>query len=170
MASPRKTTRKPTRHHELATGYSVITFYKTSRDIELANWPYWADPDKDKPFSGWPIRINQQDNYARKVRAWLPEVQVKGLPNPVIQIFQQQTGDLVYALRINGQSFQPKVFAPGLYTIKVGEPDANNWQEILDIQAKLEKPGDGVKLFQRRVGCLIPFPTVSELRVILLIY
>lgn len=145
VASPRKTTRQPTRHHELVTGYSVISFYKSSRDIELANWPYWADPNQDQPFPGWPIRINQQDNYGRKAQAWLPEIRVNGLKNPVIQIFDQQTGDLVYALRIQGQSFQPKVFTPGLYTIKVGEPDSETWQEINDIQAVITKPGDQLK-------------------------
>ena len=139
IANPQNTTIHPVRHHELATGYSVITFSKNSRDIELANWPYWADPAKDNPFLGWPIHINQLDNYGKKTRAWLPEIRVTGLINPVIQIYRQQTGEMVYALRMNGQFFQPKVFVPGLYTIRVGEPDKNAWQEFRDIQAKSSK-------------------------------
>ena len=139
IANPQKTTIHPARHHELATGYSVITFFKSSRDIELTNWPYWADPAKDNPFPGWPIHINQLDNYGKKARAWLPEIRVTGLIDPVIQIYRQQTGKLVYALRINGQFFQPKVFNPGLYTIKVGEPDSDTWQEFRNIQANLIK-------------------------------
>ena len=139
IANPQKTTIHPTRHHELSTGYSVIIFYKDSRDIELANWPYWADPDKDNPFPGWPIRINQLDNYGKKARAWLPEIRISGLQNPVLQVIRQQTDEIVYTLRINGQSFQPKVFASGLYTIRVGEPDTDTWREIRDIQAALSK-------------------------------
>jgi hypothetical protein len=139
IANPQKTTIHPARHHELATGYSVITFSKKSRDIELTNWPYWADPAKDEPFSGWPIHINQLDNYGKKARAWLPEIRVTGLIDPVIQIYRQQTGEMVYALRMDGQFFQPKVFAPGLYTLRVGEPDSDTWQEFLDIQAKTTK-------------------------------
>ncbi len=139
IANPQKSTIPPTRHHELVTGYSVITFYKDSRDIELVNWPYWANPDKDKPFPGWPIRINQQDNYGRKARAWLPEIRVSGLQNPVVQIIRQQTDEIVYTLRINSRSFQPKVFAPGSYTLRVGEPDIDTWKEIRDIQAKTTK-------------------------------
>lgn len=139
IANPQKTTIHPARHHELATGYSVITFFKSSRDIELTNWPYWADPAKDNPFPGWPIHINQLDNYGKKARAWLPEIRVTGLIDPVIQIYRQQTGKLVYALRIDGQFFQPKVFNPGLYTIKVGEPDSDTWQEFRNIQAKPSK-------------------------------
>lgn len=139
IANPQKTTIHPTRQHELSTGYSVIIFYKDSRDTELANWPYWADPKKDAPFPGWPIRINQLDNYGRKAQGWLPEIQVKGLQNPVVQIIQQQTGEIVYTLRINGQSFQPKVFALGLYTIRIGEPDSDIWRELSDIQASSAK-------------------------------
>jgi hypothetical protein len=139
IANPQKTTMHPTRHHELSTGYSVVTFYKDNRDIELANWPYWADPDKDEPFPGWPIRINQLDNYGRKALAWLPEIRVRGLQNPVVQVIQQQKDEMVYTLRINNQCFQPKVFSPGLYTIRVGEPDSDTWREIRDIQAEPSK-------------------------------
>ncbi|MEE8605681.1 MAG: alkaline phosphatase D family protein [Candidatus Aminicenantaceae bacterium] len=139
IANPQKTTIHPERHHELATGYSVITFSKNSRDIELANWPYWADPAKDKPFPGWPIHINQLDNYGKKALAWLPEIRVTGIINPVIQVYRQKADEMVYALRIDGQFFQPKVFVLGLYTIRVGEPDKNAWQEFRDIQAKSSK-------------------------------
>lgn len=135
IANPQKTTIHPERHHELATGYSVVTFYKDSREIELANWPYWADPERDSPFPGWPIRIKQLDNYGKKATALLPAIRVTGLTNPVIQVYQQRAGELVYALRINGQSFQPKVFEAGLYTIKIGDPDIGTWKEIRDVRA-----------------------------------
>jgi hypothetical protein len=139
IANPQKSTKHPERHHELATGYSVITFFKGTREIEMANWPYWADPDVDAPFPGWPIRINQQDNFGKKAEAWLPEIGVTGIVDPVIQIFLQQTDEMVYALRMDGQFFQPKVFRAGLYRIKVGEPDKNIWQEFRDIRATLSK-------------------------------
>ncbi len=135
VANPQKTTIHPVRHHELATGYSVITFDKNSREIVLANWPYWADPEKDEPFPGWPIRISQRDNFGKKAVAWLPEVRVSGLIDPVIQVYIQKTGELVYALRIKGETFQPKVFEPGLYTIKIGEPDSGVWKEFPDIRS-----------------------------------
>jgi alkaline phosphatase D len=135
VANPQKTTIQPVRHHELATGYSVITFDKKNREIRLANWPYWADPEKDDPFPGWPIQINQLDNFGKRAKAWLPEIQVSGLINPVVQVYRQQTGEMVYALRINGQTFQPKVFGSGLYTLKIGEPDSKAWKEIQDILA-----------------------------------
>lgn len=139
IANPQKTNIHPVRHHELATGYSVITFSRYSRDIRLENWPYWADPEKDDPFPGWPIVINQLDNYGKKAEAWLPQVRVSGIVNPVIQIFKQTTGEMVYTLRMNSQFFQPKVFEPGLFSIMVGEPDIDVWQEFRDIQANTSK-------------------------------
>lgn len=135
IANPQKTTIHPPRHHELATGYSVIIFDKSSRNIQMENWPYWADPEKDQPFPGWPIRINQLDNFGKKARAWLPEIRVTGLENPVIQITRQQAGEMVYAIRINGRSFLPKVFHTGLYSIKIGEPDTDTWKVLQNVQA-----------------------------------
>lgn len=135
VANPQKTTIKPTRHHELVTGYSVITFSRDTRDIELANWPYWADPDTDRPFPGWPVHLKQGDNFGKEAQAWLPEIQVAGMENPVIQIYPMGSDTTLYSLRIPGRVFRPKVFAPGRYTIRVGEPDSDTWQEFEDIEA-----------------------------------
>jgi hypothetical protein len=33
----------------------------------------------------------------------------------------EATGEVVYTLRVRGDAFRPKVFAPGKYTIHVGE-------------------------------------------------
>jgi alkaline phosphatase D len=139
VANPRKTERHPSRHHELATGYSIITFHKQSREIELSNWPYWADPDTDGPFEGWPIRIHQAENYGREARAWLPELHIEGLDNPVVQIIEQRTDEVVYTVRLSGHEFQPKVFVPGLYTIRVGEPDSQDWMSFADVRASVSK-------------------------------
>ena len=147
VANPRKTTVHPPRHHELVPGYSVITFDKERRDIVLANWPYGADPDKDQPYAGWPVRINQLDNYGKQARAWLPEVRVTGLTTqPVIQVILQETGEVVYTLRMAGSSFQPKVFAPGMYTVRVGEPDTETWKEFEDLVASAEAPEEHLEV------------------------
>ena len=43
------------------------------------------------------------------------------MTNPVIQIINESKNEIIYTLRINGNSFTPKVFELGNYTIKVGE-------------------------------------------------
>jgi alkaline phosphatase D len=130
VANPHKSNIQPTRHNELSTGFSVIKFNRKSRNIEMANWPYYADPDSAKPFPSWPVKINQFDNYGRTAIGWLPEVRVEGMADPVFRIFREYTGELTYAIRISGQSFQPKVFEMGNYTIEIGEPDLNKWQRL----------------------------------------
>lgn len=57
-----------------------------------------------------------------------------GLHNPVIEVHNQQTGELEYALRINGRSYRPKVFEDGFYRVRIGEPDENRWQEFVDLR------------------------------------
>ena len=135
VANPHKSKVFPSRQNELVTGYSVVTFTKSTREIELANWPGYADPLKDKPFPGWPIKISQTDNYGRRIIAWLPEVVTEGLSDPVIRVISESTGEMVYNLRISGNSYQPGVFYYGPYTIEAGDPDRDIWKKISGIQA-----------------------------------
>lgn len=135
VANPHKSSIEPTMHHELSTGYSSIKFRRSTREIELANWPYHAGPENGKPFPHWPVIFKQLDNYGRKAEAWLPEIICTGIQDPVIRITRERTGELVYTLRINGKSFQPGVFAYGNYTIEAGEPDKNSWQVFEGINA-----------------------------------
>jgi hypothetical protein len=52
------------------------------------------------------------------------------LDNPVIEIINEATNEIIYSLRINKKLFKAKVFDDSvLYTIRVGEPDKNLWQE-----------------------------------------
>jgi alkaline phosphatase D len=130
VANPHKSAIEPVRHNQVSTGYSMITFNRATRDIEMANWPYYADPEKDKPFPFWPVKINQADNYGKQASGWLPEIKVEGLTNPVVKVIREYTGELIYSIRISATSFQPKVFDYGNYRIEVGEPDEDRWQII----------------------------------------
>ena len=38
-------------------------------------------------------------------------------------MLNDKTGEVVYTLRVRGNSFRPKVFAKGEYTINIGEGD-----------------------------------------------
>ncbi len=86
-------------------------------------WPRGFDvtqPDFTQ-YPGWPITITQQDNYGRKAKAYLPTLQIKGQADPVVQVIFEKDGDIVYTLRNKGNTFRPKVFEEGTYTILVGE-------------------------------------------------
>jgi hypothetical protein len=75
-------------------------------------------------YPGWPVTVKQQDNYAKKVVGYLPELKILGKSDPVIQVLHEPGGEVVYSLRIQGTRFRPKVFALGEYSIKVGEEDS----------------------------------------------
>ncbi|MHC5112511.1 MAG: hypothetical protein ACYTHJ_21840, partial [Planctomycetota bacterium] len=110
----------PTTENYNAAGYGIVRFNKTTRDITMECWPRHVDvtDPNTKQFPGWPVTINQLDNYARKPIAMLPTLKINA-DDPVVQVIEQDHNTVVYTLRINGSSFQPKVFAEGDYTVKV---------------------------------------------------
>ena len=80
--------------------------------------------------------FHQYDNYGREAAAYLPYIDVIGVDEPVIQIVQEPTEEVLYTIRAPGrQSFRPWVFAPGVYTLIVGEPGTDRMRVIEDIRA-----------------------------------
>lgn len=111
-----------------ADGYGLVRFDKKTRRVTFECWPRFADAkDGDNAqFPGWPITIAISDNDGRKSTAWLPELHFEGATNPVMQVIEEKTGDIVYTVRVPGDRFQPPVYAPGKYTIKVGRDRPDN--------------------------------------------
>ncbi len=106
-----------------AAGFGVVKFKKSTRQITMEIWPRNVDitDPANKPYPGWPITIHQTDNYARKAAAYLPTLVIKGQTDPVVQVIDESNNEIIYTLRIKGNTFRPKVFKKGKYTINVGE-------------------------------------------------
>jgi hypothetical protein len=99
-------------------------------------------------FPGWPKTIHMTENYGRQPVAYLPQVQVTGTTNPVVQVIDDASGEIVYTLRIRGTSFRPKVFeADTTYTLKVGQPSAGEMKVI-----------EGVKPLANDLQGVLKFP------------
>ena len=99
-------------------------FDKKNRRVTIDCWPYLADvAAKDTQMPGWPVTIDIVQTHARNAAAHLPTLRVSGITNPVVQIVDEESGEIVYTLRIAGPSWRPHVFAPGTYTIRVTDPD-----------------------------------------------
>ena len=65
------------------------------------------------------------------------------MENPVVQVVNESSGEVVYTLRIQGTSYRPKVFQKGTYTIHVGEGSRRKTlQGIESIGLKKEKKLD----------------------------
>ncbi len=128
--------------HNKASGFGMVIFDQDQRTITMESWRFLADvanPGPDDQFPGWPLTISQFDNYGRDAEAWLPGIQIEGEPSPVIEVIDQQTGELEYSVRINGTSFSPKVFSEGIFTIRLGYPEQDNWKIIDNIETTVNK-------------------------------
>jgi len=119
-----KATRNPL--IDRSAGYGFVRLNRKTRKITMDCWPRLVDvtDPKAKQFPGWPVTIDQTDNYARRPKAYLPTLEISGKTNPVVQVIDEADGEVVYTLRIKGSTFRPMVFKTGTYTIKVGPQDA----------------------------------------------
>lgn len=107
-----------------ASGLGLVRFDKKHRRVIVECWPYLADvTKKGTQMPGWPVTIDVAEAYGRRAAAHLPTLNVSGAADPVVQIVDEANGEIVYTLRIAGQSWRPHVFAPGTYTIRVSDPD-----------------------------------------------
>lgn len=110
-----------------ADGYGIARFNKRTRQITLECWPRFSDVEdrETAQFPGWPVAFSMDSNDGRQPIGHLPEVAFGDLTNPVVQIIEQATGEIVSTVRIRGTKYRAPVFAAGKYTVKVGrdKPD-----------------------------------------------
>jgi hypothetical protein len=101
-------------------------------------WRFLFDASNSKPgdqFPGWPKTIHVRDNDGRAAVGYLPTIKVQGISDPVVQVIRESDGEVVYTLRIKGESYKPKVYAAGHYTIKVGDQDADRMKTIKNVKS-----------------------------------
>ena len=105
-----------------ADGYGLVRFQKKTRKITVECWPRFADVKSGDraQFPGWPITVDADQNDGRKPVAWLPELVFEGAVNPVVQVLDEKSGEILYITRVVGNRFQPPVFSAGSFTVKAG--------------------------------------------------
>lgn len=112
-----------------ADGYGLVHFDKLNRRCTFACWPRFATAAglEAAQFPGWPITIDMANNDGRQPVAWLPDLTIASAENPVIQVQREADGEVLYTVRCRGKSFQPPVYAPGTYTVRIGRdrPDGH---------------------------------------------
>ena len=104
-----------------ADGFGVARFDKKTGTVVFECWPRFAKvTDGDgAQFPGWPITVKMEDNDGREVKGWLPTLKFTK-PNRVVQVIEEASDEILYTVRIAGDSFQPPVYAMGNYTVKIG--------------------------------------------------
>ena len=120
-----------------ASGYGIVKFHKEQQKITLESWPIYdemsSDFSKYKTHKGWPITVSVDQQYNRKLIGYLPTIKMKR-NNFIVRVFKESSGELVYARRVNGKSFRPKVFEKGSYLVEAGLPGA--WKSFKNQKIK----------------------------------
>ena len=125
----------PTKENFNAAGYGIIRFNKPNRTTTFECWPRHCvvtAADAKTQFPGWPITIQQTDNYGRKPIATLPRLEFENESDPVVQVIDEYLDEVVYTLRVNGNSFQPKVFREAKYAIHIMGENSEKKLEHVD--------------------------------------
>jgi len=135
-ANPRKRGLEPEILYDRSTGYGVVTFDKETREAKLECYPRFVNPKRtpNKQYEGWPLTVQQRDNYNPSNTLVLPTLVIDGMDNPVVKVRDQDSGELVQVLRIKGNRHQPKVLKKGTYDVEIGEPGTNRIKHIKDLE------------------------------------
>lgn len=119
-----------------ASGIGLVRFDKARRKIHVECWPYSADVTRsDTQMPGWPVEVDMLENYAAKIVGYLPPLEILGVAQPVIEVVDEASGELVYALRPRYPKFRPHVFAPGKYRVRVSDPDVGKSAELRGLES-----------------------------------
>ncbi len=136
IANPTKVQVEPVALYQRAPGYGIVRLRRADRTIVTEAWPRWVDAGAPGAlqYSGWPITIRQQDNYDRPAVGWLPRLEVDGMVDPAVEVRDERTGEVIYAVRIQGTVFRPRVFGRGgTYTVVVGEPGTDRLRTVTGV-------------------------------------
>ena len=148
VGNPYDSPYEPSILHDRATGYGMIIFDKKEKTITTEVWPRFAiDHLNDSlQFLGWPNTISMYENYGKKPAAYLPLVNTVGLNKPpVVQVINENQGQVIYTVRAKENSFQAWVFSDGKHTIKIGEP-GRKMKTLTGLDAKQTKDQKPVEL------------------------
>ena len=130
VSNPQANGIEPTALHQRAPGYGIVKFQRAERKIEFANWPRWVDAAEPgaEPYPGWPIRISQQDSGLPSEFS-LPSQIFEGSGEPVVQVVDEASGDVVYTIRAQGREFTPMARRSGTYTVRVTDTETGETSE-----------------------------------------
>ena len=90
-------------------GFGIVRFDKNERTITFECWPRFADArNGDKAqFAGWPVKFQMKDNDGRKRVGYLPEIVAPAETKPVVQVVNEESGEILYTVRVGSNRFRP---------------------------------------------------------------
>ncbi|WP_373515675.1 hypothetical protein, partial [Persicitalea sp.] len=123
-ANPKQKDAKELRDSRMdrADGYGIVRFNKKTSAITFECWPRFSNPanGNGEQFTGWPQTFKMSDNDGRKVTGYLPTLKF-ATENPVVQVIDEASGEILYTERVKGKAYRPRVFGEGSFTVKAGK-------------------------------------------------
>ena len=168
IANPHDIDREPSMVFDKAPGYSIISFDKSTRDIDIAVWPRWAGPDQaapdNLPYKDWPIKINQLENYGRNVAGYLSAVEVNG--SEVLQVIDEEDDEVLYVHKPVTGVFYPPVFdRSSRYTIRKSKDG-----KLISSSENLKATKDIINYFRTHDGIKIAYSDKGDGKPVLLLH
>ncbi len=115
------------RSHNKASGFAIIRIDTEKRTYECEAYRFDCDVSAgattENQFPGWPHTITQRENDGREVAGYLPAIDLSDYDRPVVRVFDNDSGELLYSLPPTGEEFRPWVFAKGRYRVEVTDDD-----------------------------------------------
>lgn len=139
---------EPADLHDKMAGFGVVVFDKAARTIRAECWPRHADPWSDAQYPGWPRTIDQTSNYGRRPVAFLPVLEFVDCDDPIVRV-KTAEGELVYALRVRGDTFQPWVFDAAQRHVVEASRDGEEWLPYGPLEARARPDTTRVELALR---------------------
>jgi hypothetical protein len=140
VSNPVVSDHEPADLYDRAPGFGIARFNKEEQSITMECWPRWVEPSEgdEAQYLGWPLTISVDQNYGREPVAYLPELNFQGIENPVVQVIENRSQNIVYSRRVTNNRFRPPVFSRGAYDIRVGEPGTDRMQTLENIASESE--------------------------------
>ncbi|MBK8978093.1 MAG: alkaline phosphatase D family protein [Planctomycetes bacterium] len=134
----------PAALHDRMPGFGIVRLDPAARTYTVECWPRAPTA---APYAGWPRTLTQREQYGRAPAAWLPELDVAGCAEPVVEV-RTLDGELVWALRAPAPRFRPWTFAPGRFAVRVSDPDGGAARTLLLDTVAADDPA-GVRIALR---------------------
>jgi hypothetical protein len=95
--------------------------------------------EPDDQFPGWPVTVNQLDNYSTKDIYYLKEIEIENIEKLVLEVIDQVSGETIYMLRLRSSSFRPFVFSKSKFKVRIGSPEEDKWQILENLEVVDDK-------------------------------
>ncbi len=105
-----------------AAGFGIVRLNTGTREITMECWPRNIDitDGSANQYPGWPLTISQFDNYNPPSWGKLGELTFD-LQNPVVQLVDSDTNEILYTVRVKGKTFAPGAPKGKTFLVKAGK-------------------------------------------------